>query len=374
MRAAVIHGVMETLAGSERVAISIVRALASMGFDVDLLMASGSPKDFMNMLKDIGKVSIRTLSPFRIPGMGIYQRLLTYILSPKIKADLVVSAHGDLLPYRSYSGVPAIHYCHYPLAVIPRDRVLLGKYASPPWRLYYELYRVFSKPLARRAAGEGIIVTNSRYIAKLIRASLGIESHVIYPPVDVEKFLKIPLDLERENSILMIGRYSPEKGYEDAIKLIASMPREIKLWIVGILTRTGISYYRTLQRLAEKIGVEKRVELLYNIPDDKMIELMSRSSIFLHMYRGEHFGIAVVEAMAAGLIPIVWQFGGPSEYVPAEYQFKDLEEAREKIMKALNPPTIERIRMRKIAMGFSENVFIEKFRRVVNIAIKGLNM
>jgi alpha-1,2-mannosyltransferase len=247
-----------------------------------------------------------------MPGLGIYQRLVTFIASPKIDADVVVSAHGDLLPYRSSSGLPAIHYCHYPLAVIPRYKELLGKYSVGSWRIYYEIYRILSSPLARRAAEEGIIVANSRFVAGLIKASLGVDPIVIYPPVEVNRFSKITIDDEREDTILMLGRYSPEKGYEEAIKLASSLPRQIRLRILGTLTKTEVSYYRRLANLVKRLGLENRVELLYNVPRHRLEDLMTRSKVLLHMYRGEHFGIAVVEAMAAGLIPVVWSFGGPS--------------------------------------------------------------
>jgi glycosyltransferase involved in cell wall biosynthesis len=305
-----------------------------------------------------------------MPGLGIYQRLVTFIASPKIDADVVVSAHGDLLPYRSSSGLPAIHYRHYPLAVIPRYKELLGKYSVGSWRIYYEIYRILSSPLARRAAEEGIIVANSRFVAGLIKASLGVDPIVIYPPVEVDRFSKITIDAEREDTILMLGRYSPEKGYEEAIKLGSSLPRQIRLRILGTLTKTEVSYYRRLANLVKRLGLENRVELLYNVPRHRLEDLMTRSKVLLHMYRGEHFGIAVVEAMAAGLIPVVWSFGGPSEYVPKEYRFSSVKEARDKILKALEAPSSERYRMRRIAAGFSEEVFRSRFSILIESLLR----
>ena len=370
MKAAVVHSIIEALAGSERVALSIARLLSSMGFDVELILVSGSKDLLHNFSREIEGVKIRMLSPLRMPGLGIYQRLATFIASPKIDADVVVSAHGDLLPYRSSSGLPAIHYCHYPLAVVPRYKELLGKYSTGSWRIYYEIYRIFSSPLARRAAEEGIVVANSRFVAKLIKASLGVDPIVIYPPVEVERFSKIPIDTERDDAVLMLGRYSPEKGYEEAIKLFLELPRWIRLKIVGSLTKTELGYYKRLASLVKKLGLENRVELLYNVPRHRLEDIMARSSVLLHMYRGEHFGIAVVEAMAAGLVPVVWRFGGPSEYVPSEYQFGSIEEARDKILKALKAPASERMRVRRIAMGFSEAVFERRFSSLVEIVLE----
>jgi glycosyltransferase involved in cell wall biosynthesis len=42
----------------------------------------------------------------------------------------------------------------------------------------------------------------------------------------------------------------------------------------------------------------------------RIIELMSQASIYLHPPFAEHFGIAIAEAAAAGLVPVVYRDGG----------------------------------------------------------------
>lgn len=367
MKATVVHGVIEAIAGSERVAISIASLLRDLGFDVELLLFSKPDPRAVGEegLETLRGVSVRSIAPVRVPGLGIYQRVLAYVFSPRVRSDLVVVAHGDLLPHRSSSGLPTVHYCHYPLAVVPRERDLLGKYASGGWRAYYELYRAISGRLAKMVGDRDVIVANSRFVQRLIKAYLGLDPEVIYPPVDVERFLDIPLDRGREELVLMIGRYSPEKGYEDALRILVELPSSIRMAIIGRLTRSNIWYYKRLAELARKLGVEGRVELIYNAPASLVKRYMERSSAYLHMYRGEHFGISVVEAMAAGLIPVTWSFGGPSEYVPKEYLFQSFEEAPEKILKALKASKAERARVREISLGFSEKVFRRRFRELV---------
>jgi glycosyltransferase involved in cell wall biosynthesis len=62
---------------------------------------------------------------------------------------------------------------------------------------------------------------------------------------------------------------------------------------------------------------------------------MSKSNVFLHSLAGEPFGIAVAEAMAAGLILVVPHVGGNSELVPERYHYSKLEEASEIIRNVL---------------------------------------
>ena len=50
-----------------------------------------------------------------------------------------------------------------------------------------------------------------------------------------------------------------------------------------------------------------------NIPYSKLIELMGQASIGIHTMRAEHFGIAIVEMMASGVITIAHNSAGPLE-------------------------------------------------------------
>jgi glycosyltransferase involved in cell wall biosynthesis len=80
-------------------------------------------------------------------------------------------------------------------------------------------------------------------------------------------------------------------------------------------------------------GLTYRIKLIPNAAKDEMINAMSTSMIYLHTMSGEHFGISIVEAMAAGLIPVVPSYGGCSEIVPREYQYTDINDASDCISK-----------------------------------------
>jgi glycosyltransferase involved in cell wall biosynthesis len=48
---------------------------------------------------------------------------------------------------------------------------------------------------------------------------------------------------------------------------------------------------------------------------DNLTKYLSKSSLYLHCARGEAFGISVIEAMAAGVPPIVSEWTGAKEVV-----------------------------------------------------------
>ena len=69
------------------------------------------------------------------------------------------------------------------------------------------------------------------------------------------------------------------------------------------------------------------VGLLTNISFTKLIQLMQLARVYFHPRIDEHFGISTVEAMASGLVPVVSNFGGQTEFVPSKYQFHTLGHA-----------------------------------------------
>ena len=93
---------------------------------------------------------------------------------------------------------------------------------------------------------------------------------------------------------------------------------------------------------------------------------MGNAKTYFHPMVGEHFGIAVVEAMAAGLVPIVPAVGGPAEFVPSNYQFNTLEEAAEMISSTLRVEEEERFRISNSVDKFSIQSYIDQFRNVVS--------
>jgi glycosyltransferase involved in cell wall biosynthesis len=82
-----------------------------------------------------------------------------------------------------------------------------------------------------------------------------------------------------------------------------------------------------------------------NVNLNRLFSIMRRAKVYFHPMIGEHFGMSIVEAMAAGLIPIVRDIGGQTEFVPLKYQFSTIEEAAEMVSSAFYVSNLERIQM-----------------------------
>ena len=87
----------------------------------------------------------------------------------------------------------------------------------------------------------------------------------------------------------------------------------------------------------------------------------------------EHFGISVVEAMAAGCLPLVLAGGGPAEIVTSGYDgwtFKTLDELTDLTHRLTTATASElrdmRTRARQRARAFTSDVFRTKWRTLLS--------
>src|ERR687891_1190769 len=77
--------------------------------------------------------------------------------------------------------------------------------------------------------------------------------------------------------------------------------------------------------------------------------------------------MAIVERMAAGLISVVPNEGGPTEFVPREYLFNTIEQAAEIIKDIFTHlPKTERITVSDDINKFSNSHYIDEFQTILN--------
>lgn len=164
------------------------------------------------------------------------------------------------------------------------------------------------------------IVCNSTFTKEHLEPALGNKSFVIYPPVDVGSCSVGAKD----TYVLSVGRFHNLKKFEiliDAMKELSEIPSAHgwRLVLAGGYVDQDSEYMNLLKKKAHGLPVE----FMPNISHSELMKLYSNASIYWHAagygevdpVKMEHFGIAVVEAMASGAIPIVVGKGGPTEIV-----------------------------------------------------------
>lgn len=104
---------------------------------------------------------------------------------------------------------------------------------------------------------------------------------------------------ERPPVVAFLGRLVPYKGVDVLLRAAAGVPAEFHILGDG-------RERRRLQRLAERLGLGWRVRFLGHVADADLPACLREADIFAlpSISRAEAFGVAQVEAMAAGL-PVV---------------------------------------------------------------------
>jgi glycosyltransferase involved in cell wall biosynthesis len=236
---------------------------------------------------------------------------------------------------------------------------------------YFEILKYGYWNLMRNST----LITNSEFSRRAIVNAFGSDNiYVLSPPIDIETFRNVALmangDDETNDIILVISRIAPHKKIENAIKLAKilkdnNVSKGMK--IVGNLYYYFFDYYSELKQMVLDLGLTDYLTFEINASLDKLLSIIRESRVYFHPMIGEHFGMAVLEAMAAGLIPVVPNEGGLTEFVPQEYQFNTIEQAAEIIMHVFTHlPKTERIKISNDINKFSNSHYIEGFQTILN--------
>ena len=165
-----------------------------------------------------------------------------------------------------------------------------------------------------------------------------------------------------------VCRIDPLKQIENAIKLArilkdSNVGKGMK--IVGSISPHNLDYYSYLNKLVEDFNLGDYITFETNISLDTLLSIMREAKVYFHPMVGEHFGISVAEAMAAGLVPVVPAVGGPTEFVFKKFQFSTLEAAVPIISSAFHLPFEERVQISNSVTKFSAANYIAGFQKIV---------
>lgn len=155
-----------------------------------------------------------------------------------------------------------------------------------------------------------------------------ISDGVIYPPVEI-KYKKLP----KENIILHVGRFRVIKGSNDDYKKQQVMVDAFKKMVDEGLIEWRFVVATSINneddtRFGEMLKSAKGypIEFLVNKSNIELWGVYNKAKIYwhasgfgenltIHPEYAEHFGISTVEAMGAGVVPVVINAGGQKEIV-----------------------------------------------------------
>uniref|UniRef100_A0A0R3RPA3 GDP-Man:Man(3)GlcNAc(2)-PP-Dol alpha-1,2-mannosyltransferase n=1 Tax=Elaeophora elaphi TaxID=1147741 RepID=A0A0R3RPA3_9BILA len=243
--------------------------------------------------------------------------------------------------FRWLAGCSVACYVHYP--VISHEMIKLVEsaelsYNNAKWIAknrfftYFKLvyYRIFAIFYFFCGICSEVVMVNSTWTRDHIVALWDVDdrTYLVYPPCNVDNLLRINskaeklLREERRVQMLSIGQIRPEKDHRLQICFLAELKKrllkenldyKIRLVICGGCRDMGdVQRAKDLQLYAEDMGLSNDdLEWALNASVDKVAALLEESLIGIHTMQNEHFGISVVEGIAAGQIMIAHNSGGP---------------------------------------------------------------
>ena len=374
MIANVVHTSLNYRGGAEALAITTIDALVDLGFDIELAVVERPHREKLE--SSFGNIAASILK-----NVSVVRTLKSFVTSKAQKHDITINTAGDILPYfnTGFTKKNAITYCHFPLAMYrieAKDPVyieFLKKMRAYPRRSEYNENTILklAKATYNKMIRNSTVTTNSEYSRYAIQKVFDINSIVLSPPVNIDIFRNSVLfnsSGNRKNMILVISRLHPSKKVENSIilaKLLKQNKIKVRTKIIGNLHPTELGYCTYLKDMVRKYNLENYVTIHTNISFTKLLELMKQCKLYLSQCPGEPFGISTVEAMSAGLIPIVPDIGGQTEYVPSKFHFHTFGEAVQTIHSALNADDSERVRLSDSVTKFSINRYTRNLQQII---------
>ena len=333
--------------GTETVIEELSKALKKQGHECKVICLNKSPgsKQKLKASESFTEAEVERISfidlkhyklaPFRLSklqdfdlvhvhGLGFFADYLA-LTKPLHKIPLVLSTHGGIFHTKQLSPIKKIYFS----------------------KLAKQTLKAFSKIIAVSKNDKKLFlqIADKKKIT-LIENGIG------------ERFFSKSKRKRKKNFFLYFGRLAKNKGLFDLLNAFAVFKTKTgkgKLIIAGQDVE-GIS--QDLKKIAKILDVEKNVAILGEISDSELQKLLSETEFFVSASKYEGFGITALEAMAAGLIPILNNIESFKEFVRESQagfvvNFSNIEKTVLKMKKASNLRESEKEKIKQNAKSYA---------------------
>ena len=297
---AAVHG------GPSLAVLSIEKALAAQGCSVTTVTTDDAGpglrlagEDVPTPSRGVERIYCRKRTEFYkvAPGLGRW-------LWNNVRRFDVVHIHA-LFSFSSTAAALAARHLGVPYVLRPLGT--LGSYGvirRRPWMKRLSLACV-EGPALRHAAAVHFTSSSEEQEARL----LGIEMKGVVIPLGIEGIkggkrdrrlseLGIP---NSSPTILALSRIDPVKNLEGVLRALGILRREGLTPTLLVGGAVGNDYVGSLRDLARREGVGEQVHWLGQVGGQVKADLLAGADVFVLPSFSENFGLAAVEALAAGL-------------------------------------------------------------------------
>lgn len=155
------------------------------------------------------------------------------------------------------------------------------------------------------------ILVNSLFSRESVLRAYGLDSKVCYLGIDSELFR--PADVHKERMVIGLGAIYFGKRVDRAIRALATIEESKRPKLLWLGNVGGTAYLDQMNDLARELGVS--VEFRVGVPDEEIVEELSRASVMIYTPQLEPFGMAPLEANACGTPVVAIAEGGVRETI-----------------------------------------------------------
>lgn len=273
---------------------------------------------------------------------------------------IVTTGNGMAKAVRPSKESTYICYCHTPVHYLWRHYETYMRQTgfgvfSPIARLGLKILAGPLRKLDYNAAQRpDYFIGNSTHISQDIKKYYNRDATPLFPPVDTERFT---LPGKDRKGYISVGRLAPMKHNDIAVSACNDLG----------LPLTIIGGGPDLEKLKKMAGPTVRV--LGKVSDKEVERELASASAFLFASY-EDFGIAPIEAMAAGLPVIAYKVGGALDYVvpgvTGEFFAEQTIESLKTALKTFNPNKYDEKTIRHHAENFSNSNFRQNITNYIS--------
>ena len=300
--------------------------------------------------------------------------------------DLVIISSTDCAKQiRVHNIQKLIHYCHTPTRYLhglmtSQDQQNLSKIQRLLMPLFVFWLRWLDLDAVRYLNQNNCIwVANSSFIQQSIKTVYQTNSVVIYPPVEIDKFLKIERNYQKTDEVedsfyLCHGRISFHKRIDLAILACLKLNKKLKISGTAGLPKQ----LSQLQKIVDdQVAIDPNkaglITFLGRTTNEQVVELVGNCRVFLFTGK-EDFGIAPIEILAGGVPIIAYQKGGALEYIKegingvffVEQTMESLCEAIFRFEKISVTTGWNTEQIKNSSKTFGDQIFLNKIQEIVN--------